>query len=491
MRQFLPCLAVAASLIACSNSASMSGTIHVAPGHAGMGVYAMLLQQATQPADPVDPTQVQIPVTGQLTIVGYRSVGVASDNGGDFTYNFNQLDKGWYTIGAFLDSGVDPQPDINKDVHWEEDNQFFVDPNGTPRQATDDICIGMSCPDRATIKGTLHISANASQWPTAVVWQNWRFGVARPSATDSFSPKQHVTFFPATGVAGDIPFVLFNVPLESVYLWADANVNNDAQGVVDLFGLPRVNPITLDANNREVDNVDIWLDRQAPDLGSISGTVTLSGALANAHLEIDVFSNNPTQTRSPTIVGVLELDAAGKVSVPFQLPSLPIGPLYLLAFLQTSVNGSTVSTYGAYSSTGTGATAITLTTDAPAQNGIDVALGVSLVSGTVTLAHVPTTPALSQVFVLATDPTKAPPDDVIDGVQLAVTQSNGSASLSYQLFGLVDGTYNMTLVPDTSHDGNYTDERAAHYGFKGTPAQISIVAGGRQRSDFNVDMAAP
>ena len=165
---------------------------------------------------------------------------------------------------------------------------------------------------------------------------------------------------------------------------------------------------------------------------------------------------------------------------------MPVGPLYLEALVETPglVMAQATGTVAYTGSAANGAPVpVQLTASALNATGLSFPVGVGRVTGAVKITGAQS--GLGEGWVLASQ--------LIDGeltiLQLAeVTFAPGSSTENYEVFGLLDGTYQLTFLPDFSMTGvlNNDLDNATYstMGVSGSPASVTIVGGGPVVSDF-------
>ncbi len=498
MRIFLVFAAIVA-LAGCTQT-GISGTVHVGSGENGVAIVAFLLQVSDSGA---------IDLSNAVEI-SQLVVGTAGKSGGTFGYTFDVLTAGRYVVGAYADVHDDRQLTGDDPLTVNLDQPITIDPSSSKTaSATQDIWIGMSAPARTTIRGTLHLSATAAASPVYVALLDRGMLVQGVAAIQEIS-------VPA-GSGSEVPFALYNVPASadckyasagsslpntpcSLHLIAQADVGNDDNSTTpnyanDLYALSTLNPITTKAG-QEIQGADLWLGTQDPKLGSISGTATFNAPLSTLQLQLMVLTPDPTATapvlsNASDVEAILNVPVASMMSANFTIPSLKLGTHFLVAAVDDSTAPSTLFAQRVYS-TNNKDTPIALTADQKDQKGLEFPLGVGRVSGTVDVTGAPKTMSFAVVFAL-------PPADFVPGgftpdtqreAVVPMTLTNGSGSASYVVFGLEDNTYTMQLIPDVNGDGDLNDEYQAKQIFNGDPPTVTINGGGRQQSDFTVDIGS-
>lgn len=476
-------LVIASALLgaACAQTGAIEGKIVVGPGQDGLAVMAVLWQQ--QPATAANGT-----TQPKLVALGQLAVGIAGRDGGTFDYTFHSLDKGTYVVGAYADLHDDR--DITDDTRSiDEDSPLVVDPTDKTKQTLKhDVFVGVSAPDRATVRGTLHLSAHAAAAPLHLY-------VLTGGLND---PTAKVVGSATPGPGTDVPFALFNVPPGQVYLVAVADIGNDGNPENDLYAFYPLNPFTT-TGGKDTTGVDLWMDRQAPELGSYAGKLVFNAPLATLRVQLLVLASAAQNGGAPQlgnqadIEAIVNLDATSTLEVPFVVPSLKKGSHFLAAVVVSHEgDGVTHSATRIYPGAGSGKEVALDTGDALSQE-LRFGLGVGRCSGTIKLHGAPA--ALKTVAVFALLPggdvsPGVPGSPLIhDELAVAVQPTGGEAVASYQLFGLEDGTYDIALIPDLNGDGSVQDDYQANQTYNGTPLKVTVTGGGRVGSDFDVKLS--
>jgi hypothetical protein len=261
---------------------------------------------------------------------------------------------------------------------------------------------------------------------------------------------------------------------------SDINRNGSLEFGSDLISLRPDNPITVSMDQQTAGNVDLWMDRQSDALGSIQGTVTLSAALPTTGLTLMLYSSDFSMYANANVVNVVNLTTtASDGTVAFQFPSVSSGQVYLFGLVRsTRISGSgTAFGQSEYDGTQTTPAAIPVTMAQPHVTGINFPVGVGLVSGSAQLTNMPSD--LRQFWVMATMTHAG--KIYLKGYD-TVSVIPGTSAYTYEVFGLLDGQYDMSLVPDLTHTGSISDNLSNAK--PGVPASVKISGGGRQGSDF-------
>lgn len=456
-------LTVALSLLACSeNRGSISGTIHVGEWEPGHEIIAQLYRFYPG-SDGYEDT---------LRLESTRHMGITG-SGDRFDYSFTSLDPGVWVVGAFVDIDGNGHMGSCEPYTVNEFQRVTVAPNG-PLHHEQDVYVLKSGPGTVTLSGTLHLGSRARERPTSVALLDGPLQRAS-------SRIRAVRAVCAIGPTRD--FTLHNVPEGRYDLVAFAHAVRDEE--FSLYGLLSTNPLRVDPDTRsDVDDLQLWIDLQSPDLGGISGTLTFNAPIGDAVIQLMTFDRDPVDPDARATAVELIRPNPNAVSVPFVLPSLALRSHHLAAAIEVvDSNGSFQVTSRQYRHTRSDP-GIPLSAAAPHAE-ITLSLGLGRVSGDIELTNAPAD--LTSVFVLAT----VQGDDgleveVFDEFRGSVTDGVFRTPGPYTLFGLTDGTFEMVLVPDVSGDGWLQDEINANYTFGSDPPKITVVSGSRVGADFRV-----
>lgn len=471
--------ATMAGLVGCSETASIQGNLIVGPGHEGQAVFALLfrIDTITEP-DPDRPGRER--TRRETTFVSPLSVGVAKADGGSFPYLFHSLAAGEWLIGGWLDrhDDRDPTGDV---ITVDELTVLVLDPADPERRlAKHDLFVGMSGPGRGTLRGMLHRSERARDLPVSVLVLDGPINDPNARAVAA-----------ATVDAGlDGAFTAFNVPPGNVHLVALADIGADGKFTNDLIAISAANPVLVDLEDHRVtEGLELWLDRQAPALGSLSGTLTLNAPLPTARYQLAVYNADPRGETAPALLALLNLSPQNATSVPFTVPSLPLGDLYLAGFIETFVKGGTLDTFRIYPGGGADAKGIPLTAEAPHAANLALPMGVGRASGRIRVAGLKHEVTQAAVLAVVRDPTGA--RDEIRQLEIFPGETSGGVfTSSFDLFGLEDGPFELQLIPDNT--GGLEDWIQDRYeqGFvlASTPTEITITGGSREGADFDVTL---
>jgi uncharacterized protein (DUF2141 family) len=475
VQRILGPLALAALLAGCVETASIQGNVTVGPGQEGLAVFAVLWE--------VDTTTGSRP---QLVALGTQSLGVAQAGTSTFKYSFYGLQRGTYVVGAWADLHDDRE--ITDDAITADTlAPLEVDPADAARRLVrHDVFLGASGPDKATVRGTLHVAA-AGVGSTARL-----YALDRPVN----DPEAQVLATAAVVATAATPFSLFNVPPGPVHLFAQVDVGDDESEGNDLFAIHAMNPLTL-AQGGELAGQALWAGVQAPDLGSIAGRLVFNAALPSLAVQLVVLAPTaqaggpPALSDTAAIEAIVNVDAGGRVEVPFELPSLRPGLHFVAALVRTADADGTVRQAQRIYSVASKETAID-TRDEGARD-VRFSLGVGRCSGSIRLAGAPSTLRSVAVFALVPGVSQGPglpgQPAIYEAQAIPVSASNGQVTTAYQLFGLEDGTYDLALIPDLNGDGSYQEEYAAERIYDGAPLRVTVEGGGRVGSDFAVTFA--
>jgi len=458
--------ALAALLGACS-SGTIEGDIVVGAGFGGREIVSVLWREDA---------------SGTLQAVEVQPMGATEDSGGRYLYRFVALQKATYVVGAWLDANGDGSPEC--DLHaWDSQSPLEVDPDVPAKEtAHHDVYLGTSAPGRITVTGTVHLSARARAVPVSVL------ALDRPINDPAGNLLAETEI---CGTAMDVPWAAYNLP-PKVHFVAIADIASDdgsrnacAERLDnDLFAFGR--PVSADAATTVVRDEDLWLDTDAPGAGTLAGTVELSAALPSVRVQMTVFSTDPSRDASAAMIGIVNVSPGEGTSVPFHVGSLPLGKLYLVAFPMSRepdcrlLQGSPV-----YRRTRDGIAPFELTAEVPSVTDIAFPVGVGRVSGTIHLLNAPAT--LQDVFVVASQPD-AGTNVVQQEDRFSGQAADGTFATGYELWGLQDGTFDLSIVPDLSGDGWYQDEVDSGRYFT-NPTKVTVVGGDRKGLDFEVDLS--
>jgi hypothetical protein len=473
--------AALAALAGCAPTASVQGRVIVGPGHAGQAVFA-LLGRLDQVTDPDDPTKTR----SEFNIVAPLSVGVASAEGGSFPYLFHSLEAGTYFVGAWLDAHDDRR--VTDDLTaLDQFSPIVLDPAvEATRTAARDVFIGLSAPDRATLSGTLHLSAAAAGLRVSVL-------VLDGPLND---PKSVAVASASVGAGQDPAFTAFNVPPGNVHLVALADVGDDEDFSNDLIAISDQNPVLVNlTDRREITGLELWLDRQSPALGSVSGTITLNAPLATARYQLAVYNADPTGPTGATLLALLNVAPRSAPSIAFTVPSLPFGELFLAGLIESRENGRSLSAYRFYRGTGTEAKAIPVTAAEPAVRDLLFPMGVGRLSGTIRVSGQKN--PVTQAAVLAVTRVPAGDGKTTDELRQydvfeGTTGSDGVFTAPFEMFGLEDGEYTPQVIPDNTGGDpdwiNYLYGQSPPFSFQSAPTKVTVTGGSREGVDFDVTL---
>ena len=459
------------SLVGCSEGA-ITGQLVVGPAQANMAIYAALWSVPSQPSNPSNASSALVATpNGTPTALGTIAVGTSTSGGATFTYTFHELPKGLYFVGAFLDSPSDQNPDINTLVHQVDSGTLLeVDPSSkTEALVTHNIYLATSGPGTGTIRGTVHQGTTAAALPITISALDGPFD-ANPNVVDQISVD--------SGAA--VPYALFNLPLKDLYIFGDAGYGT----ATDTLGMGIPSPAVLDATHTEVDGVDVWLGAQSPTLGSISGVLTAQTAVMGASIQILALQGG-FDTGAP-VVGVLNLTMNGS-SANFTLPSIPYGSIYLSSAIDLTINGADLSGSSYYPGPPAAPEAVVLTAMNPNATNVSVPVGVGQIDGTVTLQSPPAN--VTAVWVTASVNIEVAPGQQQQFIVAAnvFPIPSGGGPFAYDLFGLTDGSFNMTIIPTASANEDLESTlNSTSIQTPGTPATVTILGGDRASCDFTV-----
>lgn len=464
-------LLVAWSLAACT-ATSIEGQVIVGPGDAGIGVVAVLWQNQLRPLDPDDPNS---PVSEQPVVLAQQAVGTTTKDGAKYPFIFHSVAKGKYLVGAYADFNRDGEitdDEISIDLFAPP---LEIDPDDPGRTtASRDVYMRMSAPDRVTLSGVLRRSPLAAARATHLL-------VLDAPLSD---PDANIVGRQTISAGGlDVPWKLFNAPPGRLHV-----VAFDDFSLRGLVSIHPGNPLVVELEgSREITGIDVWMDRQAPHLGSVSGEVRLNASLPGTSAQLLLFDADPTDPAlNPRLVGWVNAPATS-LSVPFKFVSMPLKKLYLGgAIITREPGGRELSTTRIYR-LGKEPTPLLLTAEQPEKNDIVFPMGVGRVSGSISVQNA--TKGLGLWVFAMVDGATSPEPQQYD---VFASPSDGDVVVPYVMFGLEDGEYRMQLVPDTTGVDGPNDELAQvpPFVFDGAPAQIEIVGGSRAASNFNIKLGA-
>lgn len=464
-------LVVAWTLAACT-ATSIEGKVIVGPGEAGLGVVAVLWQNQLAPVDANDPRGA---VEEQPVVIAQQAIGTTNKEGATYPFTFHTVGQGKFLVGAYADFNRDGEitdDEISIDVFAPP---LEIDPADPAKStASRDVYMRMSAPDRMTLSGVLHRSPLAAARPTHLL-------VLDAPISDVNANIIGRQTLPAGAL--DVAWEVFNAPPGLLHIIAF-----DDYSLRGLVSVHAGNPLIVELEGgRELTGIDVWLDRQAPDLGSISGTVQLNASLPNTSVQLYLFDADPTDPASdPSLVGWVNASVTS-VSVPFEFFATPLKKLYLgAAIITREANGQELSTTRVYR-LGKDPTPLVLTAAEPAKTELVFPMGVGRVSGTINVQNAKKGLGL-WVFAMVNGATSPEPQQY----DVFVSPAAGDVLVPYVMFGLEDGEYRMQIVPDTTGVDGPNDElsRTPPFVFDGSPALVDIVGGGRSASSFTVKLKA-
>jgi hypothetical protein len=456
--------------------ATIEGKVVVGEGQAGLTVYAALWRDDVGRSNPAD-----------LVAVEAWPVGTATKEGGRFDYLFVNLPKGRYVVGAFADRGSDRA--ITDDAFaLNSATPLTVDPGDAAlRSQSQDVFVAASRPGRGTLAGTLHAGPAAA--PLAVQVLALDGPVENPSsrvlAGETLAP------------GSERSFRLFDLPAGPVFVVALADVGSDGDASNDLLAVHPEGPVGVEAD-RTRDGVELWLAAQAPDLGRIAGRVTLNAALPNLRVQVLALSASmpagaaaPVLAADASVEAVVNLDLSGRDAADFELPNLRTGVHFLAATLETTdPDGTRLNTSRLYAKDGV---ELPVDTGKAESQTVAFGLGVGRCSGKVRLHGAPATMTTAALFALVPggvpQPGQLSQPVVHDVLVLPARPANGEVSTAYLFFGLEDGTYDLSLIPDLDGDGSLQSEYEARRVYASTPARVTVTGGGRVAADFEATLS--
>lgn len=445
--------------LGCGTGGTIEGRIVMAEGPEGLDVYAALYR---------------VDALSRLYPLGQRRVDVTRTAGGETSYRFDALFSGRYVIAAFVDHAGTGRIDENLD-EAELSEVVFIDPSAADqRSANLDLYLGMSAPNKVTLRGTLHLSERARQLPVSL------YVLDGPIDDPEVQVVRHRTI----AGRGEVPFHFHNISKGSVHLLATADVGGDGRLDNDLLALSHQNPVAVDpSRGSEVDGLELWLDLQAPHLGGISGALMRNGVVSNHVIQLAAYDRDPTLDADARTMALLNVSPSSEHVLPFSMPSLPLGQLYLVAFHGVDEGDRMPSTWRVWPGMGKEALPLRLDADTRLREDVQFPLGVGRISGTLNLEKVPGT--VSKLAVVAFSLGEIRQLDV-----LSLSPIDGRISAPFEMFGLEDGRFELQLVPDASGDGRFEDEVAAEYYFSCRPGTVEIVGGDRAGCDFEASLGA-
>jgi hypothetical protein len=474
MHRFPLIAALCALLLSCSGTkGNIVGHVKVAGGHPGLGVFVVLWEVPAALQDPNDPSSPLIPAVPRAellqkaTVLGQLAVGITDKEERDFKYTLHSLDRGLYIVGAYLDTNEDPNRNFLADIHFiGSDEPIEIDPAMSNLSTVKrDIYLGKSAPEKGTLSGVLHVSDRTAAASTMLIAFD---GNPFTGADVSVVAQKQVTG------ATDIPFDLYNIPLSSdgttrsIFLTAvtDANADGELSFYSDFVSILLTNPVYLTQDAREAKGLELWMDRQAPGRASLSGSIDLNARLSAANATLLVFSSDPRKNANAYVVGVSNVAASMTSSMPFSIPSLPTGAVWMIGVLQTP--GAYLETVDAQYDFGAnflGMTPIPLPAENPHVTDFRFPMGVGRVSGAIDLSNVSESIGSAWVYANKSGTTELARFE-------SVTIEQGQVLVPYEIFGFEDGKYDVYL------------ETAAGKTIPGSPKTIVITGGSREGSDF-------
>jgi uncharacterized protein (DUF2141 family) len=406
-------------------------------------------------------------------------------------YAFGNLSKGKYRVVALANVGADE--DQNNDVFaWALDE---ADVDGAVKDkatAKVDVFLGMSDPRRTSVRGVLHVAPEYKDLAMVVAAIRGRANSAG-EVVAAVTPD-------APGSDGTRAFGLHNLEDGDYTIFAVADVGSDSDSRNNDFAFSSKNLVLVERlRGEEVNGVDLWLGVGDPDMGAIAGTISLTAALPGAELRVIGFREDPGVVGDPGVVALRRVTPGSAAGMPYRLDTLPKGTYYIAAVIEDAEGASNFR----WHFTGTHDPAAIdpvgqdvadpIQVDPAGVEGakevtVDFALGVGRVGGDITVTN--SLERVKSFAVLATQGTELMGSTIVDLPAADAADLNAARTVSYQVFGLEDGAYDIVCVPDCSGDGAFGDELGSRYTFPGTPASATIAGGGRARSDCTVDMSA-
>jgi len=470
-------------LVACVScgTSGLSGNVFVGPGYANAAVVTLLLER---------------PPDGALRAIAQTTVGTTGEDGGTFSYQFHSLTKGSYLVGAYLDLDGDRNVSPGEPFEWDPNQELPLDPAvETSSRATADVWLAKSAPGTGTITGTVFTSEEARKWPIQLIATTL---VEDPDTLQSsYQALKVLDIAPLE----EAPFVLNNLPPGDVVLIAIARVGDDDSDLNDLIAVGEPNPVLVSGDVTST-NVALWLDRQAPERGSISGTVSLNAPAVGVVVEVRVLRPaSPPAVPEPALVAWKYLAfPPGATATAYTVPSLVIGAYYVIATVHLDTGTKVLQGGTRIWPTLPRATPgeVALTSAIPHAAGVDLSMGVGRASGTVVVKDAPADLKWCEVAVFEAGTTTELFTVPFEGLaSSSVEACDGAASCfvsTYELAGLYDADFQLFLRTDRDRDGVLESVDRDLDGLPdgpedgatrtGSPAQVTVTGGERVGVDF-------
>ncbi len=367
-------------------------------------------------------------------------------------YVFQGLAAGTYWIAGAL--GLGPATGNPSAFGTAVRNPITLDPASSTSSRADfvDVYIGECDPSGTGIDGVVEVAPQLQADSVMVV------GLDAPISAGS-SASNAVGYAGAIGDGAERPFGMCGVPAAPLYVLAEAAATG-SQSPAAISEYPG-NPV----DPTHVVHAKIYLGEQDPTLGSIGGTVKLSGPLTGG--TVSVLASTTAWIPTPNVVAAADATMTDATDYAYALQNLQPGTYYLL------VQAKTADGISAYFP---GPTAVTVTGTQAATS--DLTASVGRIDGTVGISNVPS--GAGKTLVLASPVGETTPK-ATDTITLGAPDPSGVESGTFTLFGLPDGTYTVAAVVDVLNNGNFAqDAQAGHVGVASTPV---VIAGGSTASE--------
>ncbi len=374
-------------------------------------------------------------------------------------YTFQDVSAGQYYLILYVD--VNNNDDSSDDVAAVYPDKVSVVPDDPALSAGIDIYIGIQSQDRGQIAGSLYLPEAFRDKEVVVV-------AAEVKASGEMEPWPSAVHFTETVATDPRPFALQNLTEGKYHVLVFVTVTDgDApESFISPYG-----PYEIKAGSMTHDGEVFYVDQADPNLGSVTGTITLAGAAPVGTLGVYLYDfENTIEPVSWAFVEMTENVTEYQYTVSNLVEQ---DDFWIAGFYQMDEDHISLDFW---------AETLDITSEKKDWTDIDFSIAVTELSGTISIASEATADTFARMFLWS-----GPAENRFGGgVDVLLPPSAaGLRAVDYAIYPAHDGTWIPVLAIDT--DGNGVDPYTDNWCYNETN---TITIDGSQLTasfNFNVD----
>lgn len=399
--------------------AAILGTVHFHSALASAGAVGAVALWDKDPSGGGDP--------------GAPKAYVALTPGADVRFKLEGLAAGKYWLAALWW----PHQPVNNEgpeaFALAGRNPIEVDPavDGKKRVEGVELFVGTCDPAGTGVQGTVKLGAPVAGLAVQVV--------ALPAPVRTGEDPQPLAIATAFGTGSERAYALCGLSGQ-VYLYGTSGVGGGANDPAYVIAMPS-NPLQV----TKVETLPLWIGTGEPGTAAVSGHVTPSASVEGVEVQVWVTSE-PFSGGAVEVIGLQSLKLNGVAAVEFDLAPVTNGTYYVTASVKDGASHQTFVTSNDPFVAGPPSPSAPLS----------LALPVGTISGTLEVTGYASAGKAAVFAVPHGAPGGTPPVAVTELV-LPAPDAAGHRSVDFALFGVGEGSFDVSAVLDADGDGSLAD----------------------------------